>query len=249
MVQTSQYFRIAPGQLAIPLAWILEEHQECSGNAGLELSIKDLLPGPHSLLSHWFQSLLRILETPKGRAAFRVSSGFNGLLSLLSDLEGSLQEPPLQTWGAVSPSQTLDLVLHTLCALSAALHLDPVNGDFFRRTGLFEKLAEDLCLLGCFGALEEEDAPPPSWEDTKARPFADLLSAAFSSASRLPPKIQSCLQILSFLDSMARGTLHLRRDLKDAPRTRQELAVDPQRAEPGSDPQGSFTQWPDLEER
>uniref|UniRef100_A0A8C2SA26 Alfy-like armadillo-like repeat domain-containing protein n=1 Tax=Capra hircus TaxID=9925 RepID=A0A8C2SA26_CAPHI len=197
------------------------------------------------------KSLLRILETPKGRAAFRVSSGFNGLLSLLSDLEGSLQEPPLQTWGAVSTSQTLDLVLHSLCALSAALCLDPVNGDFFRRTGLFEKLAEDLCLLGCFGALEEEDASPPSWEDTKARPFADLLSAAFSSASLLPPKIQSCLclQILSFLDSMARGTLHLRRDLKDAPRTRQELAVDPQRAEPGSDPQGSFKQWPDLEER
>ncbi|KAM9702573.1 WD repeat- and FYVE domain-containing protein 4 isoform 5-T5 [Dama dama] len=194
------------------------------------------------------KSLLRILETPKGRAAFRVSSGFNGLLSLLSDLEGSLQEPPLQTWGAVSPSQTLDLVLHTLCALSAALYLDPVNGDFFRRTGLFEKLAEDLCLLGCFGALEEEDAPPPSWEDTKARPFADLLSAAFSSASLLPPKIQSCLQILSFLDSMARGTLHLRRDLKDAPRTRQELVVDPQRGEPGCDPQGNFKQWPAPEE-
>ncbi|KAF4019003.1 hypothetical protein G4228_011069 [Cervus hanglu yarkandensis] len=194
------------------------------------------------------KSLLRILETPKGRAAFRVSSGFNGLLSLLSDLEGSLQEPPLQTWGAVSPSQTLDLVLHTLCALSAALYLDPVNGDFFRRTGLFEKLAEDLCLLGCFGALEEEDAPPPSWEDTKARPFADLLSAAFSSASLLPPKIQSCLQILSFLDSMARGTLHLRRDLKDAPKTRQELVVDPQRGEPGCDPQGNFKQWPAPEE-
>ncbi|XP_057590853.1 WD repeat- and FYVE domain-containing protein 4 [Hippopotamus amphibius kiboko] len=210
----------------------------CSSTQG-ELQLKlDLL-----------KSLLRILETPKGRAAFRVSSGFNGLLSLLSDLEGSLQEPPLQTWGTVSPSQTLDLVLHTLCAVSAALHLDPVNGDFFRRTGLFEKLAEDLCLLGCFGALEEEGAPLHSWEDTKARPFADLLSAAFSSASPLPPKIQSCLQILSFLDSMARGTLHLRRDLKDSPRARQEPAVDTQRGEAGSDPQGNFKQWPDLEER
>lgn len=225
VINTEEYMSIIVGAL-------------CSSTQG-EIQLKlDLL-----------KSLLRILETPKGRAAFRVSSGFNGLLSLLSDLEGSLQEPPLQMWGAVSPSQTLDLVLHSLCALSAALCLDPVNGDFFRRTGLFEKLAEDLCLLGCFGALEEEDASPPSWEDTKARPFADLLSAAFSSASLLPPKIQSCLQILSFLDSMARGTLHLRRDLKDVPRTRQELAVDPQRAEPGSDPQGSFKQWPDVEER
>ncbi|XP_024594813.1 WD repeat- and FYVE domain-containing protein 4 isoform X3 [Neophocaena asiaeorientalis asiaeorientalis] len=210
----------------------------CSSTQG-ELQLKlDLL-----------KSLLRILETPKGRAAFRVSSGFNGLLSLLSDLEGSLREPPLQTWGAVSPSQTLDLVLHTLCAVSAALYLDPVNGDFFRRTGLFEKLAEDLCLLGCFGALEEEGAPPHSWEDTKARPFADLMSAAFSSASPLPPKIQSCLQILSFLDSMARGTLHLCKDLKDSPRARQEAVVDAQKGEAGSDPQGNFKQWPDLEDR
>ncbi|XP_074230467.1 WD repeat- and FYVE domain-containing protein 4 isoform X2 [Camelus bactrianus] len=210
----------------------------CSSTQG-ELPLKlDLL-----------KSVLRILETPKGRAAFRVSSGFNGLLSLLSDLEGSLQDPPLQMWSVVSPSQTLDLVLHTLCALSAALHLDPVNGDFFRRNGLFEKLAEDLCLLGCFGVLEEESAPLQSWEDMKARPFADLLSVAFSSASPLPPKIQSCLQILSFLDSMARGTLHLRRDLKDSPRAMQELVVDAQRGEANSDPQGNFKQWPDLEDR
>uniref|UniRef100_A0A8W4FHK6 WDFY family member 4 n=1 Tax=Sus scrofa TaxID=9823 RepID=A0A8W4FHK6_PIG len=210
----------------------------CSSTQG-ELQLKlDLL-----------KSLLRILETPKGRAAFRVSSGFNGLLSLLSDLEGSLQEPPLQTWGVVSPSQTLELVLHTLCALSAALHLDPVNGNFFRRNGLYEKLAEDLCLLGCFGAVEEEDAPLHSWEDTKVRPFADLLSAAFSSGSLLPPKIQSCLQILGFLDSMARGTLHLRRDLKDSPRARQEPVVDAQSGETSSHPQGNSKQWPDLEER
>lgn len=193
-----------------------------------------------------FQSLLRILETPKGRAAFRVSSGFNGLLSLLSDLEGSLQEPPLQTWGAVSPSQTLDLVLHTLCAMSAALHLDPVNRDFFKRNGLFEKLAEDLCLLGCFGALGEEEAPLQSWEDMKARPFADLLSVAFSSASPFPSKIQSCLQILRFLDGMACGTLHLCMDLMETSGARQ---VDAQKGEASSDPHGNLEQWPELEER
>nr|XP_014697031.2 LOW QUALITY PROTEIN: WD repeat- and FYVE domain-containing protein 4 [Equus asinus] len=210
----------------------------CSSTQG-ELQLKlDLL-----------KSLLRILETPKGRAAFRVSSGFNGLLSLLSDLEGSLQEPPLQTWGAVSPSQTLDLVLHTLCALSAALHLDPVNCDFFRRNGLFEKLAEDLCLLGCFGALEQEEGPVQPWADTKARPFSEWLSAAFSSSSPLPPRIQSCLQILTFLDSMASGTLHLRRDLKESPRARHDPVVDAQKGEADGDPQGSFKQWPDLEER
>ncbi|XP_072662463.1 WD repeat- and FYVE domain-containing protein 4 isoform X2 [Canis lupus baileyi] len=210
----------------------------CSSTQG-ELQLKlDLL-----------QSLLRILETPKGRAAFRVSSGFNGLLSLLSDLEGSLQEPPLQTWGMVAPSQTLDLVLHTLCALSAALYLDPVNSDFFKKNGLFEKLAEDLCLLGCFGAQEEEEAPLPSRVDTKARPFADLLSMAFTSASPLPRKIQSCLQILSFLDSMVDGTLHLRRDLKGSPRAGKDPVVNAQKEDAGSDPQGNVKRWPDLEER
>lgn len=99
---------------------------------------------------------------PKGRAAFRVSSGFQQGCCPFSLTWRSPGAPHCRCEGSV-PSQTLDLVLHSLCALSAALCLDPVNGDFFRRTGLFEKLAEDLCLLGCFGALEEEDASPPSW--------------------------------------------------------------------------------------
>lgn len=197
----------------------------------------------------FFQSLLRILETPKGHAAFRVSSGFNGLLSLLSDLEGSLQVPAVPTWGAVSPSQTLELVFHTLCVVSAALHLDPVNEHFFRSNGLFEKLAEDLCLLGCFGAPEEEEGTRRySSSDTKARPFMDLLSCAFSSSCQFPPRVQSCLQILSFLESMASGTLHLRRELMEPARAGQEPSVDTRKGEAGGR-QGKFKQWPDLEER
>lgn len=196
----------------------------------------------------FFQSLLRILETPKGHAAFRVSSGFNGLLSLLSDLEGSLQVPAVPTWGAVSPSQTLELVLHTLCVVSAALHLDPVNKHFFRSNGLFEKLAEDLCLLGCFGAPEEECARQYSSSDTKARPFVDLLSYASSSSCQFPPRVQSCLQILSFLEGMASGTLHLRGDLMEPASAGQEPSVDARMGEAGGR-QGKFKQWPDLEER
>ncbi|KFO33980.1 WD repeat- and FYVE domain-containing protein 4 [Fukomys damarensis] len=204
----------------------------CSSTQG-ELQLKlDLL-----------QSLLRILETPKGRAAFRVSSGFPGLLSLLSDLEGSLHEPPLQAWGAVSRSQTLELLLHTLCALSAALHLDPVNSDFFQRHGLFEKLAEDLSSLGCFGAPEEGGAPQHSWPDLKARTFAELLSTAFSPSCPFPAKAQSCLQVLGFLDNMASGILHLRRDLRQTP------AALAQKGEAAGGLQGSSKQWPDLGER
>lgn len=209
----------------------------CSSTQG-ELQLKlDLL-----------KSLLRILETPKGHAAFRVSSGFNGLLSLLSDLEGSLQVPEVTTCGAVSPSQTLELVLHTLCVVSAALHLDPVNEHFFRSNGLFEKLAEDLCLLGCFGTPEEERTRWDSSSDMKARPFMDLLSCAFSSSCQFPPRLQSCLQILSFLESMASGTLHLRGDLMEPARAGQEPSVDAQKAEAGGR-QGKFKQWPDMEDR
>ncbi|XP_004607454.2 WD repeat- and FYVE domain-containing protein 4 [Sorex araneus] len=208
----------------------------CSSTQGELLLKLDLL-----------KSLLRNLETPKGRAAFRVSSGFNGLLSLLSDLEGSLLEPPPESWRTVSPSQTLDLILHTLCALSAALHLDPVNRDFFRRNGLHEKLADDLCSLGCFGTQQEEEAPPRSWVDTKARPLADLQKEALSTASSFPRKIQSCLRVLDFLDSMVSGTLH--RDLKEPPKDGQEPTTDAQEGGESSDPRGNIRQWPDLEER
>lgn len=206
------------------------------------------LPAGFHIFSLLFQSLLRILETPKGHAAFRVSSGFNGLLSLLSDLEGSLQLPAVTTCSAVSPSQTLELVLHTLCVVSAALHLDPVNKHFFRSNGLFEKLAEDLCLLGCFGAPEEEGAQRYSSSDMKARPFVDLLSGAFSSSCQFPPRVQSCLQILSFLESMAGGTLHLHRDLMEPSKAGQVPSLDARKGEPGSR-QGKFKQWPDPEER
>ncbi|XP_037659974.1 WD repeat- and FYVE domain-containing protein 4 [Choloepus didactylus] len=210
----------------------------CSSTQG-ELPLKlDLL-----------KSLLRTLETPKSRAAFRVSSGFTGLLSLLSDLEGSLQEPPLQMSGAVSPSQALDLTFHTLCAVSAALHLDPVNSDFFRRNGLFEKLAEDICLLGCFGAPKEEAASAHPWADRKPRQFAGLLSAAFSSSSPFPARIRSCLQILSFLDSMARGTLHLQRGLEESPRAGEEALKGDREGEASRNPKHNLKQWPDLEER
>ncbi|XP_075384037.1 WD repeat- and FYVE domain-containing protein 4 [Tenrec ecaudatus] len=206
----------------------------CSSTQG-ELQLKrDLL-----------ESLIRILGTPKGRAAFRISSGFNGLLSLLSDLEGSLQEPPLQMWKAVSAAQILDLIFRTLSAVSAALHLDPVNSDFFWRNGLFERLAEALCVLGCFGALEEAGTPLQSWADTKPRPFADFQSAAFSFNSPFPSSLQSCLQILSFLDSMVSSSLHLQKDLTKSPGVCLEPVVDVQKGEANS----TFQQWPDLEER
>lgn len=110
-----------------------------------------------------------------------------------------------------------------------------------------EKLAEDLCLLGCFGALEEEDALSALLEDTKARPFADLLSAGLLRQPGSHPRSRAACR-LSFwtafggAPSTCAGTWKMPEDQAGA-------SGDPQRAEPGSDPQGSFKQWPDVEER
>uniref|UniRef100_A0A8C8RKD3 WD repeat- and FYVE domain-containing protein 4 n=1 Tax=Pelusios castaneus TaxID=367368 RepID=A0A8C8RKD3_9SAUR len=173
----------------------------CSATQG-ELHLKlDLL-----------KSLLRILENPKCHSAFRTCSGFNGLLSLLSDMEGALQDPPSGLWVATGYGLILDLVMYTLQGIAAALHLDPVNSDFFQRNGLFEKLAEDLASLGCFWTQEGQQSPV---QLEKGRTFAELLNIAFCSSKPFPTWLKSCLRILSFLDCMIKGTLPLEACLQD----------------------------------
>uniref|UniRef100_A0A8C3MEA8 Uncharacterized protein n=1 Tax=Geospiza parvula TaxID=87175 RepID=A0A8C3MEA8_GEOPR len=151
------------------------------------------------------KSLLRILESPKSHSAFRACSGFNGLLSLLSDMEGALQDPPCGQWAAVGQNCILELVFYALQGITAALHLDPVNSAFFQRNGLFEKMAEDLGSLGCFWT-EGKRQIPVSLE--KTRTFAEFLDAAFCSSQPLPEWLKNCIWILSFLDHMVKGTLH-----------------------------------------
>uniref|UniRef100_A0A8C3Y3C9 WDFY family member 4 n=1 Tax=Catharus ustulatus TaxID=91951 RepID=A0A8C3Y3C9_CATUS len=151
------------------------------------------------------KSLLRILESPKSHSAFRTCSGFNGLLSLLSDMEGALQDPPSGQWAAVGQNCILELVFYTLQGIAAALHLDPVNSNFFQRNGLFEKMAEDLGSLGCFWTQGKRQIPV-SLE--KKRTFAEFLDAAFCSSEPFPVWLKNCIWILSFLDHMVKGTLH-----------------------------------------
>uniref|UniRef100_A0A803Y055 WDFY family member 4 n=1 Tax=Meleagris gallopavo TaxID=9103 RepID=A0A803Y055_MELGA len=173
----------------------------CSSTQG-ELHLKlDLL-----------KSLLRILNSPKSHSAFRTCSGFNGLLSLLSDMEGALQDPPYGLWAAVGQNCILELVFYTLQGITAALHLDPVNSNFFQRNGLFEKMAEDLGSLGCFWTHTEWHIPL-SLE--KTRTFTEFLDAAFCSSEPFPAWLKNCIWILSFLDHMIKGTLHLENYFKE----------------------------------
>ncbi|XP_074856013.1 WD repeat- and FYVE domain-containing protein 4 [Carettochelys insculpta] len=191
----------------------------CSSTQG-ELHLKlDLL-----------KSLLRILENPKFHSAFRTCSGFNGLLSLLSDMEGALQDPPSGLWAATGHGPVLELVLYALQGIAAALHLDLVNCDFFQRNGLFEKLAEDLCLLGCFWTQEGQKVP---MQLQKGRTFEELLKAAFCLSEPFPVCLRNCIRILSFLDHLIKGTLHLENFL---------LELKPTVEDPLGENSSSFTQ-------
>uniref|UniRef100_A0A670I2V6 WDFY family member 4 n=1 Tax=Podarcis muralis TaxID=64176 RepID=A0A670I2V6_PODMU len=162
----------------------------CSSTQG-ELNFKlDLL-----------KSLLRTLDNPKGRSAFRTSSGFNGLLSLLADMEGALQDPPSSLWAPFGPSHIMELVLHILQAIAAAIYSDAVNRDFFQKNGLFDKMAEDLGLLGCFSGQKWGQIPV---QLHATRSFAEFSNAAVSSPESFPTWLKSCIIILSFLDNMAK---------------------------------------------
>ncbi|KFQ66136.1 WD repeat- and FYVE domain-containing protein 4, partial [Phaethon lepturus] len=220
----------------------------CSSTQG-ELHLKlDLL-----------KSLLRILESPKSHSAFRTCSGFNGLLSLLSDMEGALQDPPSGLWAAVGQNCILELVFYTLQGITSALHLDPVNSNFFQKNGLFEKMAEDLGSLGCF-CTQEEWQIPLSLE--KTRTFAEFLDAAFCASEPFPTWLKNCIWILNFLDHMVKGTLHLEsyfkerkpemgetsRNDKEGPQSQEQHAVAFKR--PGTKlPASAYRLWGNPEEK
>lgn len=193
------------------------------------------------LSSQCLQSLLRILNSPKSHSAFRTCSGFNGLLSLLSDMEGALQDPPCGLWAAVGHNCILELVFYTLQGITAALHLDPVNSNFFQRNGLFEKMAEDLGSLGCFWT-QGEWHNPLSLE--KTRTFAEFLDAAFCSSEPLPTWLKNCIWILSFLDHMVKGTLHLEDYFKEIKSEMGEASRDDQEGTPAQGEHPVFSKRP-----
>ncbi|XP_061490749.1 WD repeat- and FYVE domain-containing protein 4 isoform X1 [Rhineura floridana] len=147
------------------------------------------------------KSLVKTLDNPKGRSAFRTSSGFNGLLSLLADMEGALQDSPSGLWALFDHSHIMELILHILQVIAIAIYLDPVNSDFFQKNGLFEKMAEDLGLLGCFSAQKWGQTPV---QFNMTRSFAEFSHAVVCSSEVFPPCLKNCILIFSFLDNMAK---------------------------------------------
>uniref|UniRef100_A0A3Q2X5Q5 Alfy-like armadillo-like repeat domain-containing protein n=1 Tax=Haplochromis burtoni TaxID=8153 RepID=A0A3Q2X5Q5_HAPBU len=156
------------------------------------------------------QSLLKVLESPNSWDAFRRAGGFTGLLSLVTDMEGALSNPPQgEVWKSLGHQPLVDHLLLTLHILSVVVHLHTANAHHFETGGFYEKLAEALLQLGCFHA---EGSGREKWVGENFYQFVDLAESPVASASpstpqpNLPLTLQTCIRLLSFLDQFATGT-------------------------------------------
>ncbi|XP_019902981.2 WD repeat- and FYVE domain-containing protein 4 isoform X2 [Esox lucius] len=177
------------------------------------------------------QSILKVLENPNSWGAFRRAGGFTGLLSLVVDMEGALGDPG-GVWGSVGQKGVLDLLLLILHTLALAVHVDPVSSHHFQAEGYYEKLADALLQLGCFqteGQETSEVAEGPAgglvsdgWglaegcgltddPHSHGRSFHQFVELSenptpSSSEAPLPPSLQACIRLLSYLDQFSTGT-------------------------------------------
>lgn len=172
------------------------------------------------------QSVLNVLETPNSLDAFRRAGGFAGLLSLVVDMEGALSDPPQgDVWTSLGYQQLLDLLLLCLHILNLAVHHHTVNDHHFETGGFYEKLGEALLQLGCFHNENPQKDTPQEWathfktsEDNRAplksfHQFVELSvnpgassSSCSTSQLKLPPNLQTCIRLLSYLVQFATGT-------------------------------------------
>ncbi|KAM8924593.1 LOW QUALITY PROTEIN: WD repeat- and FYVE domain-containing protein 4 [Pelodytes ibericus] len=152
------------------------------------------------------ESLQRMLRSPREKSSFRTAAGFDVLLSLLADMEGSLCEPSVGCWSDVQPTHILELIRCTMSVMSAALCQDIANQYFVQTQGVFRRLAEDLMQLGCFGPSQAERAPSLE-SPTRPRTLCELLNLTLCTKSPYPKSLRNCLIILSLLLGMATGSL------------------------------------------
>ncbi|XP_069741447.1 WD repeat- and FYVE domain-containing protein 4 isoform X2 [Narcine bancroftii] len=181
VVNAEEYMRVVIGVL-------------CSATRGEFMLKLDLL-----------QSLLNVLGMSKAHSAFRTAGGFNALQSVLADMEGALCDPPSTQWSSVDQTDVWELIEMTLCTLVVSLHSDPVNSYFFRKHSHFDKLTDDLRLLGCFN--DEGGSLCHQLDIRACRTFKEFLDLADSSTADLPPSLKSCVKIFGFLDGMAKDAI------------------------------------------
>lgn len=100
--------------------------------------------------------MLKVLESPTSWNAFRTAGGFDGVLSLLGDMEGALRAGPGGVWAWLCPERVRELVLLSLYTVALAVHLHPVNAHFFHTAQHHAKMADALLQLGCFSESQAD---------------------------------------------------------------------------------------------
>ncbi|KAI4877629.1 hypothetical protein NFI96_022988 [Prochilodus magdalenae] len=195
-------------QFRSPALCILEQLSEMNPEEYMSTAIGALCSSTETELRlklDLLQSILKVLDNSNSWNAFRTAGGFNGLLSMVVDMEGSLLEQPLGVWASLSHGSLMELLLLALHTVALAVHLHPVNAHFFHITGHYEKLAEALLQLGCFcsGAPIEVEVATDSRSCHKN--FQQFVETAESSRSPLPVPLQDCVRILSFLEQFGTG--------------------------------------------
>lgn len=166
-----------------------------------------------------------MLENPNSWDAFRKAGGFTGLLSLVTDMEGALSDPPKgDVWRMLGHQQILELLLLTLHILALTVHLHTVNAHHFETGGFYDKLAEALLQLGCFHTdcsetenWDEQRCSFPKTAVEKQTPgrsffeFVELADASVTNPSitpqpHLPVTLKACIRLLFYLEQFAIGT-------------------------------------------
>uniref|UniRef100_W5KZH6 Alfy-like armadillo-like repeat domain-containing protein n=1 Tax=Astyanax mexicanus TaxID=7994 RepID=W5KZH6_ASTMX len=182
-------------QFRSPALCILEQLSEMNPEEYMSTAIGALCSSTENELRFKLdvlQSILKVLDNPNSWNAFRTAGGFNGLLSIVVDMEGALLEQPLGVWASVSHSSLMELLLLTLHVVALVVHLHPVNAHFFHTTGHYEKLAEALLQLGCFHDSVHMKADVATECRSGQRNYRQFVDVAESSGSPLPKTLFSC---------------------------------------------------------
>ncbi|XP_051772048.1 WD repeat- and FYVE domain-containing protein 4 isoform X3 [Ctenopharyngodon idella] len=192
-------------QFRSPALCILEQLSEVNPEEYMSTAIGAICSSTESelrLKQDLLQSIMKVLENPNSWNAFRTAGGFNGLLSIVVDMEGSLLEAPMGIWASLSRKSLVELLLLTLHTIALAVHVHPVNGHFFYTTGVCEKLGEALLQLGCFqrGVPVETDKA-----SSDCRSFQQFVEAVERPEPQLPPPLGDCVKLLGFLEQFATG--------------------------------------------